>query len=54
MTMRPQFYQDLKKCDRILLCECCHSILYYNPPVAAEDHNAPAPASGDDARPAEI
>jgi uncharacterized protein len=54
MTMRPQFYQDLKKCDQILLCECCHSILYYNPPVVAEDNNAPAPDSGDDARTAEI
>jgi predicted nucleic acid-binding Zn-ribbon protein len=54
MTMRPQFYQDLKKGDQILLCECCHSILYYNPPVVAEEHNAPAPAPGDDARPAEI
>lgn len=54
MTMRPQFFQDLKKGDQILLCECCHSILYYNPPVVAEDDNAPAPAAGDDARPAEI
>ncbi len=54
MTMRPQFYQDLKKGDQILLCECCHSILYYNPPVVAEDHNVPAPEAGDDARPAEI
>ena len=54
MTMRPQFYQDLKKCDQILLCECCHSILYYNPPVEAEDNNTPAPVPGDDARAAEI
>jgi len=54
MTMRPQFYQDLKKCDQILLCECCHSILYYNPPVEAEDNNTPAPVPGDDARTAEI
>jgi uncharacterized protein len=54
LTMRPQFFQDLKKGDQILLCECCHSILYYNPPVVAEENNAPAPASGDHAPPAEI
>jgi len=54
MTMRPQFFQDLKKGDQILLCECCHSILYYNPPVVAEDNNAPVPAAGDHAPPAEI
>lgn len=54
MTMRPQFFQDLKKGQQILLCECCHSILYYNPPIVAEDANAPVPAAGDDALSAEI
>lgn len=54
LTMRPQFFQDLKKGDQILLCECCHSILVYNPPVAAEDNNTPPPSAGDDALPAEI
>jgi hypothetical protein len=54
LTMRPQFFQDLKKGDQILLCECCHSILFYNPPVAAEDNNTALPSTGDDALPAEI
>jgi len=54
LTMRPQFFQDLKKGDQILLCECCHSILVYIPPVVPEDHNAPSPSTGDDALPAEI
>ncbi|MBZ5618946.1 MAG: hypothetical protein LAQ69_09515 [Acidobacteriia bacterium] len=37
MTVRLQFYQDLRKGDQILLCENCQRILYYNPPVALED-----------------
>ncbi len=54
MTMRPQFFQDLKKGDSVMLCECCHSILYYVPPAVVEENNTPAPVAGDDARPAEI
>ncbi len=37
MTMRLQFFQDLKKGDQVLSCESCQRILYYNPPVAIED-----------------
>jgi len=37
MTLRLQFYQDLKKGDQILACESCQRILYYNPPVKIED-----------------
>jgi predicted nucleic acid-binding Zn-ribbon protein len=37
MTMRLQFFQDLKKGDQIMACESCQRILYYNPPVAFED-----------------
>lgn len=37
IAMRLQFFQDLKKGDQILACESCQRILYYNPPVAAED-----------------
>jgi len=39
MTVRLQFYQDVKKGEQILVCESCQRILYYNPPVAAEDLN---------------
>lgn len=37
IALRPQFYQDLKKGDRIMTCESCGRILYYNPPQAVED-----------------
>jgi hypothetical protein len=44
--MRLQFFQDLKKGDQILACESCQRILYYNPPVVAEDlAGEPAPAA---------
>jgi hypothetical protein len=44
--MRLQFYQDLKKGDQVLSCECCQRILYYNPPAALEDLTGePAPAA---------
>jgi hypothetical protein len=44
--MRLQFYQDLKKGDQVLSCECCQRILYYNSPASIEDlagEAAPAP-----------
>jgi predicted nucleic acid-binding Zn-ribbon protein len=37
MAIRPQFFQDLKKGDRIMSCESCQRILYYVPPQAIED-----------------
>ena len=37
MAIRPQFFQDLKRGDRIMSCESCHRILYYNPPQSIED-----------------
>ena len=37
LTMRLQFFQDLKRGDQILSCESCTRILYYNPPVPVED-----------------
>jgi len=45
MTMRLQFFQDLKKGDQIMACESCQRILYYNPPATLEDLTGePAPA----------
>jgi predicted nucleic acid-binding Zn-ribbon protein len=44
LSMRLQFYQDLKRGDQILACECCQRILYYNPPALIEDLPAEAPA----------
>lgn len=37
MTVRLQYYQDLRKSDQILFCENCQRILYYNPPASFED-----------------
>jgi len=45
MSMRLQFFQDLKKGDQIMACESCQRILYYNPPATLEDLTGePAPA----------
>jgi hypothetical protein len=33
MLLRPQFFQELKMGERIMACESCGRILYYNPPV---------------------
>lgn len=33
ILLRPQHYQDLKRGEKILTCESCGRILYYNPPV---------------------
>ena len=37
MAMRPQFFQELKRGDKVMACESCLRILYYNPPVKIED-----------------
>ena len=37
LTLRPQFAQELKRGDKVMSCESCQRILYYNPPVAIED-----------------
>jgi hypothetical protein len=45
MTLRPQFLQDLKKSEKIMNCESCGRIVYYNPPATFEDLTGePAPA----------
>ncbi len=44
MTLRLQFFQDLKKGDQVMTCESCQRILYYNPPASLEDLTGePAP-----------
>jgi uncharacterized protein len=37
ITIRPQYFQDLRKGDQMMFCESCGRIVYYNPPVHAED-----------------
>ena len=36
IALRPQVFQDLKHGDRVITCESCGRILYYNPPVNLE------------------
>jgi len=37
MSLRPQFAQELKRGDKVMSCESCQRILYYNPPASFED-----------------
>jgi predicted nucleic acid-binding Zn-ribbon protein len=40
IVLRPQFFQDVKKGDRVMQCESCGRIVYYNPPVDVEKEMA--------------
>jgi len=37
MLLRPQFLQELKRGDAIMVCESCRRMLYWNPPQGVED-----------------
>ncbi len=37
LTLRLQFFQDLKRSTEVVSCENCQRILYYNPPIKVED-----------------
>jgi predicted nucleic acid-binding Zn-ribbon protein len=37
ITLRPQYFQDLRRGDQVMFCESCGRIVYYNPPVHADD-----------------
>ena len=45
IVLRPQYYQDLKRAEQLMLCESCGRILYYNPPVNVE-HEMQSPPVG--------
>jgi predicted nucleic acid-binding Zn-ribbon protein len=46
ISLRPQFFQDLKRGEQMMQCESCLRILYYNPPVQIEDLTGePAPVT---------
>jgi uncharacterized protein len=36
MKLRPQYFQELRKGDKLYFCESCGRIVYYNPPVNLE------------------
>jgi predicted nucleic acid-binding Zn-ribbon protein len=40
MMVRPQFFQELKKGESIMVCESCKRMLYWNPPQSAIDLGA--------------
>jgi hypothetical protein len=37
MLLRPQFLQELKRGDAVMVCESCRRMLYWNPPQGVED-----------------
>jgi uncharacterized protein len=37
ILLRPQFLQELKRGDTIMVCESCKRMLYWNPPQGVED-----------------
>ena len=46
MSLRLQFFQDLKHGEQVMHCESCSRILYYNPPETLENLTGePAPAA---------
>ena len=46
MTLRPQYFQELRKSEKMMFCEVCGRIIFYNPPVSFEDRmDLPKPAS---------
>lgn len=44
MALRPQFFQELRKGDQVMVCESCQRILFYNPPIAFDEATG-APAA---------
>jgi predicted nucleic acid-binding Zn-ribbon protein len=40
MHLRPQFLQELKRQDSVMICESCKRMLYWNPPQGIEDLSA--------------
>ncbi len=40
MQLRPQFLQELKRQDSVMVCESCKRMLYWNPPQSVHDLDA--------------
>ena len=53
MSLRPQFFQDLRRGEQIMTCENCGRILFYNPPVSFDDQ-IQLPAAAEASRPAGV
>jgi len=37
MLLRPQFLQEIKRGDAVMICESCKRMLYWNPPRSVDD-----------------
>jgi predicted nucleic acid-binding Zn-ribbon protein len=44
MTVRLQLLQDLRLSDKMMTCETCGRILYYNPPVEVDENGPSRPS----------
>jgi uncharacterized protein len=44
IVLRPQYFQDLKRSEQLMLCESCGRILYYKPPIDVESEMQSNPA----------
>jgi predicted nucleic acid-binding Zn-ribbon protein len=42
IMVRPQYMQDIKRGEQVLICESCQRILFYNPPTHVEDLGGPS------------
>lgn len=40
IQLRPQFLQELKRQDAVMVCESCKRMLYWNPPQSVQDLDA--------------
>lgn len=45
ISLRPQFFQELKICDEVMFCESCGRMLYHNPPIAVENDLTSQPSA---------
>ena len=45
IALRPQFYQELKRGDKVMTCESCNRILFYTKPESFEDQLGSASSS---------
>lgn len=43
ISLRPQFFQDLRRGEELMFCESCGRFLFYNPPVSFEHDLASTP-----------
>lgn len=46
ISLRPQFFQELRMGEGVKTCESCGRILYYNPPVSFDTEMADRPSAG--------